>query len=113
MGFYSTGGMEMRKVFGLWGEYPEMKNNINKLLKPYNIRLKIKSSRDWGDQLEISVVETGLVIPVKLIEKLDALLDFNEPVTEKGIQFEDVTEINRVFGELKEIISNKQLTNKM
>jgi hypothetical protein len=42
-------------AFGLWGDYPSMPRKINKLLKPFGLKLKVKSNREWGDQVEVSI----------------------------------------------------------
>ena len=53
-------GKKKPEAFGLWelssedGEKP-MPSKINALLKPYGLRLKIQRSREWGDQVKVTV----------------------------------------------------------
>ncbi len=42
-----------KNAFGLW-DY-RMLSKINVLLKPFGLRLKQRSNREWGDQVEIAV----------------------------------------------------------
>lgn len=49
---------DTRKViFGLW-EYPFMLRKINRLLKPYGLKLfATHNPQAWGDQIQIELVE--------------------------------------------------------
>jgi len=44
------------KYFGLWSEYPQCLNGINRLLRQHRLKLKVRGNRkDWGDLLEITL----------------------------------------------------------
>lgn len=43
---------KQRAVFGLWSDVRI--SDLNRLLKPYGVRLVLKSSRDWGDQVSVT-----------------------------------------------------------
>jgi hypothetical protein len=44
--------MGIKAVFAVWNDVRV--SDLNRLLRPYNVRLVIKSSKDWGDQVHIS-----------------------------------------------------------
>jgi len=53
---------KQRAVFGLWSDVRI--GDLNRLLKPYGVRLVLKSSRDWGDQVSVTAhpLETDMYI---------------------------------------------------
>lgn len=42
----------MKAVFGLWSNIKV--SDLNRLLRPYNVRLVCKSSKEWGDQVAVT-----------------------------------------------------------
>ena len=42
----------MKTVFGLWAEIKV--SQLNRILRPFNVRLVAKGSREWGDQVAIT-----------------------------------------------------------
>ena len=42
----------MKALFGLWQDIKV--SQINRLLKPFNVRLVMKKSRDWGAQVSVT-----------------------------------------------------------
>jgi len=55
----------MKPAFGLFDD--RMIPKINRLLKPYDLKLKVKSNRrKWGDQVEVTV-EHVCVEPKELV----------------------------------------------
>lgn len=44
--------MTPRSVFGLWSDISAGK--LNRLLRPYGVRLVVQSKSAWGDQLLVS-----------------------------------------------------------
>lgn len=42
-----------KALFGLWSEIRV--SQLNRLLRPYNVRLVLKTSKNWGDQVAITV----------------------------------------------------------
>jgi hypothetical protein len=41
-----------KSVFGLWAEIKV--SQLNRLLRPFNVRLVVKGSKEWGDQVAIT-----------------------------------------------------------
>lgn len=50
-----------KAAFGLWGDCPSMPRKISNLLKPFGLRLKVKSNRKWGDQVEVSIEDDKIL----------------------------------------------------
>lgn len=48
---------KQKSVFGLWSEIRAA--DLNRLLKPYGVRLVVKSSRNWGDQVHVTAQPIG------------------------------------------------------
>jgi hypothetical protein len=44
--------MGIKAVFAVWNDVRV--SDLNRLLRPYNVRLVIKSSKDWRGQVHIS-----------------------------------------------------------
>lgn len=42
----------MKAVFAVWNDIKV--SQLNRLLRPYNVRLVVKSSRDWGDRVTVT-----------------------------------------------------------
>ncbi len=50
---------KMKAVFGLWADIQV--GSLNKLLKPYGVRLVKKTSKDWGAAVSVSAHPLGPV----------------------------------------------------
>ena len=61
----------MKAVFGLWSEIKV--HQINRVLRPFNVRLIIKRSRDWGDA--ISITAHPIMDAVRAAQLADLALD--------------------------------------
>ena len=42
----------MKALFGLWSSFKVAQ--INRLLRPHNVRLVLKKSKDWGQQVSLT-----------------------------------------------------------
>mgnify|MGYP003395237931 CR=1 FL=1 len=52
----------MKALFGLWSSFKVAQ--INRLLRPHNVRLVLKKSKDWGDQVSLTahLIKEPLVV---------------------------------------------------
>lgn len=62
-------------AFGLWSDYPQMLNKINKMLRPLGARLRSKTNREeWGDQVKVTVERVWISVDKELPAPNDRVL---------------------------------------
>ena len=54
----------MNMIFGLWADFKV--HQFNRMLRPYNVRLVLKTSREWGEKVSITAVAIPVVNVVAL-----------------------------------------------